>query len=168
MIPFLLVLLGLLLILFEFYLPGAIMGILGGISILIGIVMFASQKSSVIAIILFVAGCAAAVVLLIKFAMWRIVHAKAPYSIYSEHDQEGFQASSFDQTAIGKTGTVLADLKPGGFVLIEGSQHSAISISGYLAKGEHVTVIGGQEQSLIVKGISPQSDFKSSKKEQSL
>lgn len=162
MIAFLLVFLGLILILFEFYLPGAIMGILGGISILAGILLFASQTSSLTAIILFVVGTAVAVVLLIRFAMWRIVHAKAPYSIYSEHDQEGYQASSYDPSAIGKTGTVLADLKPGGFILIDGRQHPAISVSGYLAKGEHVSVIGGQEQSLIVKATP------SNKKEQLL
>lgn len=151
MIPYLLILLGLLLILIEFYLPGIIMGVLGGISILAGIILFASQTTSLTAIILFVTGSAIAVVLLIRFALWRIVHAKEPYSIYSAHDQTGYQASTFDQSAIGKTGIVLADLKPGGFILVEGKQHPAISVSGYLAKGERIEVIAGQEQSLIVK-----------------
>jgi membrane-bound serine protease (ClpP class) len=151
MIPFLLVFLGLVLILIEFYLPGAVMGILGGISILIGIVLFASQTSSLIAIILFVIGSALAVGLLIRFAIWRIVHAKPPYSIYSDKNQEGYQASSYDKTAIGKTALVSADLKPGGYILIEGRQHPAISLSGYIAKGGYVTVVGGQEQSLMVK-----------------
>jgi membrane-bound ClpP family serine protease len=144
---------GLILILLEFYIPGAIMGILGGIAILAGIVMFASQTSSLTAIILFVIGTAVAVGLLIRFAIWRIVHAKPDYSIYSDHDQEGYQASSYDQTAIGKTGIVIADLKPGGFIVVEGRQHPAISLSGYIPKGEHVTIVGGQEQSLMVKLI---------------
>jgi membrane-bound ClpP family serine protease len=151
MIPFLLVILGLFLILFEFYLPGAILGILGGISILVGIILFASQGSSILSIVLFVTGAAIAVGLLIRFAIWRIVHAKPQYSIYSNANQEGYQASSYDKTAIGKTGIVIADLKPGGYILIEGRQHAAISISGYIGKGEHVIVIGGQEQSLMVK-----------------
>lgn len=151
MLAFLLVILGLFLILVEFYIPGAVMGILGGFSILAGILIFASQTTSLLAIILFVAGTAVSVVLLIRFAIWRIVKAKPQYSIYSDHDQEGFQASSFDKTAIGKVGTVLTDLKPGGYILIEGIQHPAISISGYIPKGEHVLVVDGQEQSLIVK-----------------
>lgn len=151
MIPYLLVLLGLLLIMIEFYIPGAVMGILGAISILSGIILFASQTESWFAIFLFIAATAAAVICLIRFALWRIVHSKGPYSIYSNHNQEGFQASSFDRSAIGKHGVVLADLKPGGFILVEGVQHPAISISGYIAKGEEVTIINGQEQSLIVK-----------------
>ena len=97
MIPFLLVFLGLILILFEFYIPGAIMGILGGVSILGGILFFASQTDSAVPIFYLLSG-SAAVVLLIRFAMWRIVHSKSPYSIYSNHDQAGFQASSYDHT----------------------------------------------------------------------
>jgi membrane-bound serine protease (ClpP class) len=151
MMPFLLVLLGLVLIFIEFFVPGAVMGTLGSIAVLIGIVLFASESSSLLATVLFVAGTAAAIGLLIRFALWRIVHTKSSYSIYSDKDQQGYQASSYDQSAIGKSGTVLADLKPGGFVLIEGKQHPAISVSGYLSKGDKVTVIGGQEQSLIVK-----------------
>lgn len=154
MISFLLVLLGLVLILFEFYIPGAVLGILGGIAIVAGILLFASQTSSLLAIVLFVLGTAAAVGLLIRFAIWRIVHAKPQYSIYSNANQEGYQASSYDKSAIGKTGVVIADLKPGGYILVEGYQHPAISISGYIAKGEHIVVIGGQEQSLMVKLIT--------------
>ncbi len=151
MTPFLLVLLGLFLILAEFYIPGAIMGILGGISILAGIILFASESSSLLATALFVIGSTISVGLLIRFALWRIVHAKPQYSIYSDHAQEGYVASSYDKSAIGKTGVVLADLKPGGYILIEGQQYPAISISGYISKGEHVLVISGQEQSLLVK-----------------
>jgi membrane-bound ClpP family serine protease len=151
MIPYLLVLLGYILILFEFYLPGAVLGIMGGISILIGIVLFASHSSSLLASFLFILGAGIGVVLLIRFALWRIVHAKQEFSIYSDDNQEGYQASSYDQSAIGKNGIVIADLKPGGFILVEGHQHPAISIGGYISKGEPVTVIGGQEQSLIVQ-----------------
>lgn len=151
MLAFLLVVMGLIFILVEFYIPGAVMGILGGVSILVGILLFASQTSSLLAIVAFVTGTAIAVGLMIRFAIWRIVNAKPQYSIYSNHDQEGFQASAYDKTAIGKRGTVLTDLKPGGFILIDGEQHAAISISGYISKGESVVVVDGQEQSLIVK-----------------
>lgn len=149
-VSFLFVLLGLVLILLEFYLPGGIIGILGGISILAGIILFASQSNSMIALIIFIIGIAISVGLLIRFALWRIVHAKPQYSIYSADDQEGYQASSYDKNAIGKTGVVIADLKPGGYILIEGHQHPAISLSGYIPKGEHVIVVSGQEQSLMV------------------
>jgi membrane-bound ClpP family serine protease len=151
LLSFALLILGLILILIEFYLPGMIMGVLGAISIVAGLIIFSLQSSSLIAVLLFAALSIALVILLIRFALWRIVRAKPERSIYSAANQEGFYASSFDQTAIGKQGVVLTDLKPGGFILVEGKKHSAISLAGYIPKGDTVLVISGQEQSLIVK-----------------
>ncbi len=151
MTPFLLLFIGLLLILIEFYIPGAVMGVLGSIFVLVSILLFASQTNSLLAIVFFVLGTLVCVGLLIRFALWRIVRAKPEYSIYLNKDQEGYQASSFDREAIGKTGVVLSDLKPGGYILIDGKQHQAISLTGYISKGEHVVVVSGQEESLIVK-----------------
>ncbi|CUI16515.1 putative membrane-bound serine protease [Candidatus Protochlamydia naegleriophila] len=151
MTPFLLLFIGLLLILIEFYIPGAVMGVLGSIFVLVSILLFASQTNSLLAIVFFVLGTILCVGLLIRFALWRIVRAKPEYSIYLNEDQEGYQASSFDQEAIGKIGVVLSDLKPGGYILIDGKQHQAISLTGYIPKGEHVEVVSGQEESLIVK-----------------
>lgn len=149
--PFLLVLIGMILVLIEFFLPGAILGVLGGILILAGVFIFASESLSPWEIVLFVSAIAIILGLLIRFAVWWIARSKPQYSIYSDDSQEGYYASSYDVNAIGKIGTVIADLKPGGYILIDGKQHPAISISGYIAKGKEVIVIGGQEQSLMVK-----------------
>lgn len=157
MTPFIILALGLILILVEFYIPGAIIGIIGSILVLSSVVLFASQSSSILAIILFFVGAAISVIVLIKFALWRIVNAKPQYSIYSGSDQEGYQASHFDKTAIGKKGIVMSDLKPGGYILIEGKQHQALSVAGYIPRGSEVTVISGQEESLIVKQIKKES-----------
>ncbi|WP_052236405.1 NfeD family protein [Candidatus Protochlamydia amoebophila] len=83
------------------------------------------------------------------------MHTRQEYSIYLKKDQKGFQASEYDRNAIGKLGMVLTDLKPGGYILIEGKQHQAISLTGYISKGEEVIVVSGQEESLIVKNLFP-------------
>lgn len=149
MISFILLFMGLILILLEFYLPGAVMGFLGGTAILFAILSF-GQSHSLWATILFVASAIALIILLIRFAIWKIVSAKPDASIYLKSDQEGFRASSYDHQAIGKTGVVLSDLKPGGYILIDGVQHQAISTIGYIAKGTEIKVVSGQEESLIV------------------
>lgn len=149
--PFILLLLGLLLIFLEFYVPGAIMGIAGGLMVFTSIIFFAMQSESSIAIALFIIGAAICLVFLVKFALWRIRTAKPGFSIYSADDQEGYVASHFDSTAIGKTGIVDTDLKPGGHIIVDGKRMQALSQSGYLTKGTEVIVIGGQEESLIVK-----------------
>lgn len=153
MIPFLLVLLGLILILLEFYLPGAILGILGVISILGAFALFISEASSWIEIALFIVGTLVAVGLLIRFALWYIVHGSPQDSIYLKSDQEGYQASTYDKSAVGKHAVVVADLKPGGFIVVDGVRSPAISVSGYIVKGQKVEIIGGQEQSLMVRKI---------------
>lgn len=157
MIPFILLGLGLFSILTEFFVPGAIMGIIGCLLILAAIILFVIQTNSVVAIIFFIIGTLIAVALMIRFALWRIVSNKSGFSIYSRDDQEGYRASKFDPNVIGKTGIVLSDLKPGGYILIEGNQHQAISVSGYLPKGTEVIVLSGQEESLIVKSLTKET-----------
>lgn len=157
MTPYILLILGLILIFIEFYIPGAIMGIAGGLMVFASVIMFAMQTQSPWEIALYVIAVGVILGYLIKFAIWRIRTAKPDYSIYSDDSQNGFQASSFDAAAIGKHGVVITDLKPGGHILVEGKRLQAISQSGYLVKGTEVLVIGGQEESLIVKPIKKES-----------
>lgn len=153
MTPFVMLILGFILIFLEFYIPGAVMGVAGGVLVFASIILFAIQNQSPIAIFLYVIGTFVCLGFLIKFALWRIRTAKPEYSIYSDNAQDGYQASHFDASAIGKKGTVVTDLKPGGHIMVEGKTMQAISQSGYITKGSEVIVVGGQEESLIVKQL---------------
>lgn len=149
--PFVLLVLGLLLIFLEFFLPGAVFGIFGGILVLWSILSFAMESGSAGWTTLYIIAIIIGVAYLIKFALWKIRHSSSKFSIYLDKDQTGYQASTFDKSAIGKQGVVISDLKPGGYILVDGKQHQAISITGYLTKGTEVIVLSGQEESLIVK-----------------
>ena len=151
--PFMLLLIGLGLIFLEFYIPGAIMGIMGGLMVLTSLVLFAYESTSPLYVALYTILTLVSLVALVRFALWRIPRARQGFSIYLDKDQEGYVASHFDHAAIGKSGVVLSDLKPGGYILIDGKQHQAISRGGYIVKGTEVSVIGGEEESLIVKPI---------------
>lgn len=151
MSPYILLALGYLLIFLEFYIPGAILGIIGGILAFASIIVFASEDYSLIAILSYIVGVLIGLALLIKFAFYRIKSAKPEYSIYSDASQHGFKASTTNPELIGKTGVVLSDLKPGGYILIDGDQYQAVSESGYIVKGLKVIVLSGQEDILIVK-----------------
>lgn len=149
--PFILWAVGLLMIYCEFYLPGGVMGTLGALVVLGSIVVFAMQYPSPLWIILYIVVTIVSVVLLFRYALWHIRHAKPGSSIYSESDQEGYVASTYDTSAIGKVGIVETDLKPGGHILIDGKKLGAISLSGYITKGSEIIVIDGQGESLTVK-----------------
>lgn len=152
MLPFLLLAVGLLLIFLEFFLPGGIMGTIGALVVIASIVIFAMQYHSAL-VLLYAVICVGFVVVLFRFALWKIKRGEAGRTIYSDDDQEGFIASHFDKSAIGREGIVDTDLKPGGHILIDDKRHLAISLSGYVSKGEKVKVVGGQGESLTVKKI---------------
>ncbi len=149
MSPYLILLLGLGMIFLEFYLPGAVIGTIGAILVFVSMILFIQQTTSILAIILYILGILAAIALIIKFALWKIPRS----SFYSKDDQEGYVASTYDKNAIGKEGTVISDLKPGGYIIIDGEQHQALSQSGYIEKGAKVIVIDGEGESLIVKFV---------------
>lgn len=146
---YLLLIIGLVLIFLEFFVPGGILGIIGTIFVIASIVTFATDSESILATVLYILGSSLAVIVLFRFALWRIQHNQE--GLYSDKDQEGFTASTYDKTAIGKIGTVCTDLKPGGYILIEGHKYQAQSIDGYVPKGRQVKVISGRAESLIVK-----------------
>lgn len=148
--PYILLGIGLILIFLEFYLPGAILGTLGAIFV-IGSYVVMAKNGSLPEFLFFLGGSFIAIYALIRFALWRIPRASPGTSIYLKGDQEGYIASTFDQSAIGKTGVVLTDLKPGGYILVDGTQHQAQSVVGYITKGEKVKVIAGEGDSLLVQ-----------------
>ena len=127
------------------------MTILGSIMLVCSVILFATTTDSPIGTVLFVAFVIFAVALLIHFILKRIPKTKGAYSIYLSTDQEGFYASSYDAAAIGKSGVVVADLKPAGFISVGGKRHAAISVDGYLAEGTPVVVLKGEEDHLVVK-----------------
>lgn len=151
MSPWMLYLLGMVLVFVEFYLPGAIMGICGGIFLFASIIAFAKETNSLVAVAAYVIFVGVSVVGLIKFAIWRIRTAKPDYSIYSDDSQVGYQASEYDHNAIGKAGVAVTDLKPGGYVVVDGKRQQALSQAGYIVRGSEIIVVSGQEESLIVK-----------------
>ncbi len=147
--PFLFLLLGYLLIFLEFFLPGAVMGIAGGAFLFLSIILFAMRTESVLLLLLFLAIALAGLVFLIRFALQRIRARKA--DMYQEDDQEGFKAAVFDEALLGKGGVVVADLKPSGFIKVEGRTYQALAQAGYLNKGEEIEIIAGRGAYYIVK-----------------
>ncbi|NGX55602.1 MAG: hypothetical protein KR126chlam2_01239 [Chlamydiae bacterium] len=151
MTSYLLLAVGLLMIFFEFFLPGGILGVAGGVLIVVSIVLFAIHAESLWAILLFVIVALVLLGALVQFALWRIRTGRGPKSLYLHTDQEGYVASSFAKDFIGKEGDALSDLKPSGHILVEGKRLQAVAKIGYIHKGTKIVVIGGEGAHLVVK-----------------
>lgn len=153
MSAYILLIFGMALIFIEFFLPGAIIGSIGTVLVIASIYFFASETSSTYSLVGYIGAVCIALFYLIKVAIWRMQKTAPKQTICADASQEGFVASSYDASAIGKRGVVIADLKPGGYILLDDKKLQAISASGYIGQGEQVEVISGQEESLIVKQI---------------
>lgn len=151
--PYALLTVGLLLIWLEFYLPGGVMGISGAIMVITSIVLYSIEAASPIHTAIFALVSFLLVGFLIKFTLKRIQNTSSKKTIYLDSDQEGYVATSFDESLIGKEGKAITDLKPSGHAHIEGQDQQVIAQAGYIEKGSKVVVISGQGPSLIVKEI---------------
>lgn len=150
MTPYIVLFFGYLLIFLEFFLPGGVVGMAGGVLVVVSIVVFAVQAESLLAVILYILGAGFFTGLLFKFALWRIRRDKTS-GIYLNSDQEGYFASSYEKELIGKEGEALSDLKPSGHILVEGKRVQAVSKVGYLQKGTKIQVVSGEGAHYIVK-----------------
>ena len=150
MIIAVLALLGLLLVFLEFFLPGAILAVLGGLLLLLSCGFFFFYYPPVWGFA-FVPLLLLALFLTCKLALSQIRKARDKGDFYLAGDQEGFTASTFDQCLIGREGIVATELKPAGHILIEGERIQAMSESQFIPKNTPVTVISGRGAYLIVK-----------------
>ena len=132
---------GLLLIYFEFFVPGGILGILGGILMIVSIALFIWEQPQIYWIFIYVLALIVLLIFTIRFALWKL---KQKPSMYASDDQSGYLASKYDKELIGKIGKALTDLKPSGYIEVEGCQYQAVSESSYIKKGESIKIIGGE------------------------
>lgn len=150
LIAIILALFGLLLIYLEFFLPGSVLVISGGIILLVSILVFGLMNEG-LSLILFVFALGAALILTIKLALLQIKQSGKKGTIYLAQDQEGFRGATYPKEYVGKKGFVSNDLKPTGYIDVDGKVLSALSKRGYAEKGEEVEIIGGEGSYLIVK-----------------
>ena len=148
--PFILLGVGFLLIFLEFFLPGGIIGVAGGVFVVLSIVFFSIQTESFVALTVYIIAVIALLAALVKFSLWRIRKGKVK-GIFLNTVQEGYVASEYPKELIGKQGKALSDLKPAGHILVEEKRYQAVSKTGYIVKGSKIEVIGGEGAHLVVK-----------------
>lgn len=132
----------------DFFVPGGILGVIGGLAYLASVVLFIWEAGAFWPSIIFIMVTLVLVVFTIKFALWKM---KQRPSFFAKEEQSGYLASEYDRELIGKEGEVVTDLKPSGHILVEGCQYQAVSESGYIKKGELVKLIGGEGARFIVR-----------------
>jgi membrane-bound serine protease (ClpP class) len=144
--PFVLGFFGLLLIFLEFFVPGSILATLG-ILLLTGSLIWTAFLFSAFIIIFYFVLLIFLTMLTVRFALYKVRQKK----VLSEGDLEGVVSSCFDVSLIDKLGIVETNLRPSGYVKIEGKRVQAMSENGFITKGKKVIVVSGCRSYLIVK-----------------
>jgi membrane-bound ClpP family serine protease len=156
MMPYLLLLGGLLLIFLEFFLPGAVLGTIGALLILLSIAFFASTASAPLYIVGYLAVVVVLLVAVVQLALRRIRRSAAHDSFYLKTDQAGFRADSFDADLVGRDGIAATDLRPAGRIIVDGIVYQAMSQGGFITRDTPITITGGEGATLIVKPTTPE------------
>lgn len=153
MTPYLLLLLGLLFVWLEFYLPGGAFAVAGAIFVLGALATFFTQTSSILASLLFFLGSCVAVGVVIRLAIWRIRKSAASDTFFLSKDQEGYKASEMVEALVGKRGVTLTECGPSGYALIEGKRYPVICRGPYLDKGVEVEIIAQELANYVIKPL---------------
>ncbi len=152
--PYVFLLAGWLLLYLEFFAPGGLLGVLGGLGILTAILTF-SLSSTWLAALVFVIIVLVITVLLIQMALWQIRTSKKNHSLYLGDEQKGFKAPHYDASLIGKQAVTDSSFSPSGHILIEGQRLQAICRSRFLPSGIPVIILDGEGSHLVVEPLPP-------------
>lgn len=145
--------LGLALVGAEIFLPGAVLGIVGGLCLTAAVVAgFYAFPGAGLYI-------AAAIALLLGLAVyaWLRFFPKSRIGRSMTVEQDLAHSRATDpalRSLIGKTGTTLSELRPSGYAIINGQRQDVITEGAMIPKATPVRVIRTQFNSLVVERIS--------------
>lgn len=133
----------------EVFVPGAVLGMLGVISLL-GAIIIAFSISPVFGF--YIAG---GVVILAGagVAVWIKFFPRCPIGRQMTLSQDGkaFKAADTQPDLVGRQGTAQSDLRPAGFALIDGRRVDVVTDGGMISKGQPVVVVKAAGSHVVVR-----------------
>ena len=141
---------GLICIFLEFFLPGGILAGFGGLLCFVGLGIEISKASSFVDVFIYAFIGALGTALVIWLAMKKIKNSKSDSEMFLNQDQEGFKASGFDESLIGKEAESVTSCSPSGFILVDGKRYQAVSQGCYIEKNEKVKIIDGKGSYFVI------------------
>lgn len=142
---------GILLLAIEVFVPGMIVGIIGGLSILAGVVTaFNLYGSGGGLIALLCGGLLLGVTLYLEFVVLPKTKLAKALSMQATVEGTSQPAVADLSTVLNQQGETITPLSPSGYISVQGRRYEAFSQSGYLAKGVTVRVTGLDNFRLIV------------------
>jgi len=150
----LLFLLGIVLLAFEVFVPGAVLGIMGGVAMLVGCIVafniFGATGGTLATVLaLAILGLA----LYVELVLLPKTRFGKKMLVQSTVDGTSQPPLATAEAVVGKPAMALTPLTPSGYVEIEGRRYEAFSRSGHASKGEALRVVGLDNFRLIVSKL---------------
>ena len=143
--------LGIVLLFFETFVPGAVLGILGGICLLIGCVLaFADYGAGGGAITVAIAAALAGLMFYFQFFVLPKTRVGKKMFLKTSIGGVSHAPVALGHEIVGRPGEALTTLAPSGFVQVDGRRYEASSQSGLIDQGATVKVTGLNNFQLIV------------------
>ncbi len=139
---------GFVMIYLEFFVPGMVMAIAGGICLLSSIIMMFISGYAPLWIVAYTLGIILMTIMVVKYAVKHL--RKRKHSFFLEADQSGYVATTFNKEIIGEFGVASTDLRPSGYIFIDNEYIQATSYDGFIEKGNQIKVIKGEGGKVFV------------------
>lgn len=148
----LLFIVGLALIIAEFFVPGGIVGILGGVLILLSLILAgANMMQMIIAIFIALVVAIIGMVILMKFFGKKLHVLNKLVLMDATTTEEGYVSNVNRTELLGKVGTTVTPLRPAGTMLFGSERIDVVSEGGYVDAGKHVEVIKVEGSRIVVR-----------------
>jgi len=139
---------------FEVFVPGGILGALGGVALFCGVaISFYHYGLNGGAAAFF--GMLALVCAVLYAELKWLPETALGRRLSLRGSVTGAATAAPQQGLVGASGQALTVLAPTGYVLIDGQQHEAFSRSGFIAAGTDITVVAAESFRLIVTPAAP-------------
>lgn len=147
-------LIGLGLVIAEFFIPGGIFGIAGLVAIVVSILL-AGESIAFMGIALSVALLAAVIgmVIMVKFLGKNLHMLKKIILSDSTNTESGYVSNVNRHELIGQTGVTRTALRPSGTIIIENERIDAVSEGGYINKDQKVLVVKVEGSRIVVREV---------------
>ena len=143
---------GMLLIGAEIFVPGAVLGTLGGLSLFGAVIVAFGISSQIGFYTLF--GVLILTVLTVTAWIKFFPRSRVGQKMTLSENGTAFKASESKQALLGKTGTAYSALRPAGFALIEGQRIDVIAEGGIIDKGLPIVVIKVEGNRVVVRKVA--------------
>ncbi|MET3699288.1 membrane-bound serine protease (ClpP class) [Bacillus oleivorans] len=146
---------GIILLLLEFFIPGGILGAIGLIAVVWGILIAGESVTQMgIYLLIAIVIAIAAGFILSKFFRKRIQIFNKIVLKESTSTEKGYISNKSRLELIGVTGIAHTSLRPAGMILVGDERIDAVTEGGYIEKGAKVKIIKAEGSRIVVREIT--------------